>query len=94
MSKKQLLTEPVLPKDSNNSIINPELYYKIKGKDVKLDTKIKHLDKMPNQKWHQIISFIKSAIRLAGYMILPFDILVAASVLIASELIGIVEELV
>ena len=94
MSKKQLLTEPVLPKDSNNSIINPELYYKIKGKDVKLDTKIKHLDKMPNQKWHQIISFIKSAIRMAGYMILPFDILVAASVLIASELIGIVEELV
>ena len=94
MSKKQLLTEPVLPKDSNNSIINPELYYKIKGKDVKLDTKIKHLDKMPNQKWHQIISFIKSTIRLAGYMILPFDILVAASVLIASELIGIVEELV
>lgn len=67
--KKQLLVEPVLPKEKN-------------------------LEKMPNQKWHQIISFIKSAIRLGGYMILPFDILVAAAVLIASELIGIVEELV
>ncbi len=31
MAKKQLLTEPVLPKDSNDSIINPELYHAIKG---------------------------------------------------------------
>jgi len=91
MAKKQLLTEPVLPKDS---IINPELYHKVKGTNHKIDTKFKHLDKMPNQKWHQIISFIKSGIRIVGYAIIPFDLVAAAIVLIFSEVIGIIEELV
>ena len=54
----------------------------------------KDLDKMPNQKWHQIISFIKSGIRIIGYIIIPFDLVIAASVLVVSEIIGIVEELV
>jgi hypothetical protein len=54
----------------------------------------KHIDKMPNQKWHQIISFIKSAIRIFGYILIPFDMFWAAAILIVSELIGIVEELV
>jgi hypothetical protein len=94
MAKKQLLTEPVLPKDSNDSIINPELYHAIKGKQSKLDTKIKHFDKMPDQKWHQIISFIKSGVRIIGYAIIPFDLVAAAIVLIFSEVIGIIEELV
>ena len=49
---------------------------------------------MPNQKWHQIISFIKSGIRIVGYILIPFDLIVAASVLVFSEIIGIVEELV
>ena len=91
MSKKQLLTEPVLPKDS---IINPDLYYMVKGTNHKIDTKLKHLNKMPNQKWHQIISFIKSGIRIVGYGIIPFDLVAAAIVLIFSEVIGIIEELV
>jgi hypothetical protein len=91
MSKKQLLTEPVLPKES---IINPELYHKVKGTNTKIDTKFKHLDKMPDQKWHQIISFIKSGIRIVGYAIIPFDLVAAAIVLIFSEVIGIIEELV
>ena len=26
-----------------------------------------NLEYIPNQKWHQIISFIKSGIRIAGY---------------------------
>ena len=89
--KKQLLTEPVLPKDS---IINPELYNKVKGKKIKLDTKFKHLDRMPDQKWHQIISFIKSGIRIVGYLIIPIDLVAASIVLVFSELIGIIEELV
>ena len=91
MSKKQLLTEPVLPKES---IINPELYSKVKGKKVKLDTKFKHLDKMPNQKWHQIISFVKSSVRIFGYVMLVVNIPVAMGILVVSEVIGIIEELV
>lgn len=91
MSKKQLLTEPVLPAES---IINPELYHKVKGTNRKIDTKFKHLDKMPDQKWHQIISFIKSGVRIVGYAIIPFDLVAAAIVLIFSEVIGIIEELV
>ena len=54
----------------------------------------KNIEKMPDQKWHQIISFIKSGIRIIGYILIPFDLIVAASVLVFSEIIGIVEELV
>ena len=49
---------------------------------------------MPNQKWHKIISFIKSGIRILGYAIIPFYLVIATGVLILSEVIGIVEELV
>jgi len=65
---------------------NPEWMYS--------DTKIKDLQKMPNQKWHQIISFIKSGIRIAGYGLLFYSVPIAAGVLILSEIIGIIEELV
>tara|TARA_B100001778_G_scaffold218601_1_gene181165 strand:+ start:370 stop:585 length:216 start_codon:yes stop_codon:yes gene_type:complete len=53
-----------------------------------------NLEFMPNQKWHQRISFIKSGIRLAGYGLLLYSVPVAVGVLILSEVIGIVEELV
>lgn len=53
-----------------------------------------NLENMPNQKWHQIISFIKSAIRIAGYCFLPYSLEIAAIILILSEIVGIVEELV
>ena len=49
---------------------------------------------MPNQKWHKIMSFIKSSIRITGYIIIPFDLVTAAFVLIFSEIVGILEELV
>lgn len=55
---------------------------------------LKDIDKMPNQKWHKIISFIKSGIRIVGYVLIPFDLVVAASVLVISEFIGIIEEMV
>lgn len=42
---------------------------------------------------HQLISFLKSFIRLAGYCWLPFNIESAAIVLFISELIGIFEEI-
>jgi hypothetical protein len=49
---------------------------------------------MPNQKWHKIMSFIKSGIRITGYALVPFDLVTAAIVLIFSEIVGILEELV
>jgi len=49
---------------------------------------------MPNQKWHKIMSFIKSSIRITGYTLVPFDLVTAAIVLIFSEIVGIIEEMV
>ena len=63
-----------------------------KFNDIKKDRD--NLKFMPNQKWHQIISFIKSGIRLVGYGLLLYSVPIAVGVLILSELIGIIEELV
>ncbi len=49
---------------------------------------------MPNQKWHRIFSFVKSAIRMLGYVVIPFDLPTAALILVFSEIVGIFEELV
>ena len=48
----------------------------------------------PDAKKHQIISFVKSGIRILGYGFIPFNLGVAVTLLIVSEIIGIVEELV
>ncbi len=48
----------------------------------------------PDAKMHQQISFIKSAFRLGGYMLIPVNILWATAILVFSELLGIVEEMV
>jgi len=50
--------------------------------------------KQPDARKYQKISFIKSGIRLLGYILLPFDLGIAMGVLIISEIIGIFEELV
>jgi hypothetical protein len=49
---------------------------------------------LPDARKHQIISFIKSGIRIVGYAFLPFNLVIATGVLILSEVIGIIEELV
>ena len=49
---------------------------------------------LPDAKKHQIISFIKSGIRILGYGFLWFNLDVAIILLILSEIIGIIEELV
>jgi len=54
------------------------------------DTKIKY----PDAKKHQIISFIKSGIRILGYALLPFHLVASVIFLILSEIVGIIEELV
>ena len=57
------------------------------------DTKVK-VDKLPDPKLHQQISFIKSGIRILGYGLIPFSLIWATIILILSEVVGIVEELV
>ena len=48
----------------------------------------------PDPKWHKIISFIKSGVRIVGYCFIPFSLVTSTILLILSEVIGIVEELV
>ncbi len=55
---------------------------------------VKNIDQMPDQKWHRRISFIKSGIRIAGYVLIPFNLVAATVVLVVSEVVGIIEELV
>lgn len=55
---------------------------------------MKNKQELPDAYMHQKISFFKSAIRIGGYCFLPFNLEIAAIVLILSEIIGIVEELV
>lgn len=72
-------------------------YNKIGKMKEKQDTMLQRseeLKDMPNQYWHRIISFVKSGVRLIGYAFIPFDLMVATMILIFSEVIGIVEELV
>ena len=55
---------------------------------------MKNLDKLPDPRLHQIVSFIKSGVRLVGYVFMRFNPFIAMGVLLVSELIGIYEELV
>ena len=55
---------------------------------------MKNLDKLPDPKAHQIVSFIKSGIRILGYACIPFSLFWATAFLILSEVVGIAEELV
>ena len=55
---------------------------------------MKNLDKLPDPRLHQLVSFIKSGVRLLGYAFIPFYPFIAMGVLLVSELIGIYEELV
>ena len=54
----------------------------------------KNLKYMPDQKLHQLVSFFKSGIRIVGYFFIPFNLVTATVLLILSEIIGIIEELV
>ena len=59
-----------------------------------LEIERKNLENMPDQKKHQIVSFIKSGVRIFGYGLLLYSVPIAVGVLILSEAIGIIEELV
>ena len=49
---------------------------------------------LPDAYKHQVISFIKSGVRILGYGLLLINLPAAVGVLILSEVIGIIEELV
>ena len=53
-----------------------------------------NLEHMPNQKLHQVVSFIKSAVRIFGFGALLVNLEIAVVLLILSEVICIIEELV
>ena len=55
---------------------------------------MKNLDKLPDPKLHQIISFVKSGIRIIGYVFIPCSLFWATAFLSLSEVVGIIEELV
>ena len=55
---------------------------------------MKNLEKLPDPKKHQLISFVKSGIRIIGYMLIPFDLGAAVALLVVSEAVGILEEMV
>ena len=54
----------------------------------------KKISDYPDAKKHQLVSFVKSGIRILGYMFIPFNISVAVTLLVVSEAVGILEELV
>ena len=49
---------------------------------------------LPDARNHQIISFIKSTVRIVGYAFIPYSLEIATILLIFSEFVGVVEELV
>lgn len=53
-----------------------------------------HKQQLPDAKKHQQISFLKSIIRIVGYTLIPFNIGLAVTFLVVSEVVGILEELV
>jgi|TARA_R110000744_G_scaffold173942_2_gene292672 hypothetical protein len=55
---------------------------------------MKKKQELPDAKKHQIISFIKSGIRIIGYCFIPFNLITATILLVFSEIVGIVEEMV
>ena len=54
----------------------------------------KEASQHPDAYKHQILSFIKSGIRIIGYVAIPFNIPLAVVLLVGSEAVGIWEELV
>ena len=59
-----------------------------------LSSKNADMHKIPDPHLHQLISFIKSGVRIVGYALIPFNLVWATILLILSEVIGIIEELV
>jgi len=75
----------------NFKTINSESSMRKAKAKAKLDNA---LAAYPDAKKHQLISFVKSGIRILGYILIPFDLGAAVTLLVVSEAVGILEELV
>jgi|688.fasta_scaffold00085_31 hypothetical protein len=80
--------------ESEKIEVDTNLVIDVPPRYVREDFKKIDIDKMPNQKWHQIVSFIKSGVRIIGYCFIPFNLIIATILLVLSEIIGILEEMV
>jgi hypothetical protein len=76
---------------SSREIMNAKSASKRKPNKMNLFPKHQH---HPDARRHQIISFIKSGIRIIGYGFIPFSLITATILLVISEVVGILEELV
>jgi hypothetical protein len=63
-------------------------------KNYQKQKQMQNLEQLPDPEKHQRLSFIKSGIRIARYVCLPFSIIAATILLVVSEVVGILEELV
>ncbi len=78
------------PREYNSPIVKELINETSKEELNKIDKQMTY--EMPDPKMHKIYSFIKSAIRISGYIIIPFDLTIASIILILSEVVGILEE--
>jgi len=86
-------------KKTTMSKITKKLENELWDKGLRVPTYTPEADKgetlsHPDARMHQIVSFIKSGIRILGYILIPFSLPWAAGILVASEVVGIIEELV
>lgn len=79
---------------SDREIMNAKGYGKKPTTNNLIPLGAKPLQQLPDARLHQRISFIKSGIRILGYCFIPFSLVFATILLILSEVIGIIEELV
>ena len=67
------------------------LYDELYDRDSRRTTSIKDLSSSPtitdypDAKKHQLVSFIKSGIRILGYILIPFNLFWAAGILVVSS---------
>ena len=66
----------------------------MKNSKTSKNISLANAQQLPDAKKHQQISFIKSGIRILGYIFIPFNIDVAVTLLVVSEAVGILEEMV
>ena len=83
------------PKNKAKKEVKEEIIDVLTNKTVSVKGKV-FVDgqKLPDPKLHQLISFVKSGVRIVGYCFIPYNLGIAAIMLILSEVIGISEELV